>query len=219
MKKELDSKIYKYLELVYSKNQVMNITGFKNKEDILNEGIINSLLAFEPLINQIDRNSVYSLLDIGAGPGFPSVPVLIENQNLFKLTIMESQKKRCEFLKNVSEDLNLNFQIINSRAEEYNHNYVFDFITARALSSIKNIFLMSHHLLKKNGYWYLLKGENYQTEIDEFLHFFPEKSNDIEIYKYLTFDNKLSYIVKIKKTKNTPKNWPLKWNNILNYKK
>lgn len=78
---------------------------------------------------------------------------------------------------------------------------------------------MSHHLLKKNGYWYLLKGENYQAEIDEFLHFFPEKSKDIEIFKYLTFDNKLSYIVKIKKTKNTPKNWPLKWNNILNYKK
>ncbi|KKB26660.1 rRNA small subunit 7-methylguanosine (m7G)methyltransferase GidB [Mycoplasmopsis meleagridis] len=199
----------KYSFLVFEQNKVMNITGFKNTEEIWLEGIINSIDAFNPYMEIFPNN--LKLLDIGAGAGFPSLPFLIEN-NYCELTIIESQTKRCNFLKNVKNDLNLNFTIINDRTENVK-DYIFDVITARAVSSIKNIFLMSHHLLRDKGYFYLIKGENYQKELDEFINIFPEYKEKILIKKY----SKKSYVIVFQKIFKTPKNWPLSWNNIKKY--
>ncbi|KUH47638.1 16S rRNA (guanine(527)-N(7))-methyltransferase RsmG [Mycoplasmopsis meleagridis] len=199
----------KYSFLVFEQNKVMNITGFKNTEEIWSEGIINSIDAFNPYMEIFPNN--LKLLDIGAGAGFPSLPFLIEN-NYCELTIIESQTKRCNFLKNVKNDLNLNFTIINDRTENVK-NYLFDVITARAVSSIKNIFLMSHHLLRDEGYFYLIKGENYQKELDEFINIFPEYKEKILIKKY----SEKSYVIVFQKIFKTPENWPLSWINIKKY--
>ncbi|MGV2392560.1 UNVERIFIED_CONTAM: 16S rRNA (guanine(527)-N(7))-methyltransferase RsmG [Campylobacter lari] len=146
-------KLRKYAALIHKQNQVMNISGFKNEDQILDEGIIASLLTFEFCQEYFKTDfSDKKVLDIGAGAGFPSVPLLIALDNCFELTIIESITKRCDFLKKVKNELNLNMKVINSRAEEVTDlREYFDIITARALSSAKNIYLMSHHLLKQNG--------------------------------------------------------------------
>ncbi|WP_051617811.1 16S rRNA (guanine(527)-N(7))-methyltransferase RsmG [Mycoplasmopsis iners] len=208
-------KLKKYAELIHQKNQVMNITGFKSQEEIFSEGIINSLEAFKPFEDKFTDQNI-KLLDIGAGAGFPSLPFLIANPEKIDLTILESQKKRCDFLEDVAKTLNLRLNVINNRAEEEkSYNHFFDVVTARAVSSVKNMYLMAHHLLKLNGYFYLIKGENYQEELNEFFTFFPNKKKDVSVSQYTD----KSFIVFIKKSEETPKKWPLKWKNIIDYKK
>lgn len=208
-------KLKKYAELIHQKNQVMNITGFKSQEEIFSEGIINSLEAFKPFEDKFTDQNI-KLLDIGAGAGFPSLPFLIANPEKIDLTILESQKKRCDFLEDVAKALNLRLNVINNRAEEEkSYNNFFDVVTARAVSSVKNMYLMAHHLLKLNGYFYLIKGENYQEELNEFFTFFPNKKKDVSVSQYTD----KSFIVFIKKSEETPKKWPLKWKNIIDYKK
>lgn len=219
MKSEVINKLDKYAELIHEKNQVMNITGFKTLEAIKKEGIEDSLLAFNYLKNKfLNPNKTIKLLDIGAGAGFPSLPFLITNTEQIDLTIIESQTKRCNFLNNVASNLNLKVEILNLRAEETKKwADSFDFVTARAVSSIKNMYLMAHHLLKNEGYFYLLKGQNYQQELNEFLNSFPNKQKDIIVHDYANVLDQKSYIVMIKKTEKTPPSWPLKWKQIIEY--
>ncbi|UUM19305.1 16S rRNA (guanine(527)-N(7))-methyltransferase RsmG [Mycoplasma sp. 1018B] len=211
-------KIKKYIDLIHKRNQHFNLTGYKNHNEILENGILNSIEALN-FIWQYSKKESINLLDIGAGAGFPSVPFLIFSENNYKkhkinLTICESLQKRCLFLEEAKKYLELNFNIINKRAEEIKNREIFDFITARAVTSIKNLYLISHHLLKIGGYFIILKGENYKDELNEFLYFFPKQKDNIVVQPY----SSRSYLIIIKKNEKSSNKWPLKWKNIIQMK-
>ncbi len=208
----------KYAEMIYEQNKYMNISGFKTIEEIFDNGIISSLICLETYFNETNKEWINKkILDIGAGAGFPSIPFLLVNKN-FELTILESQNKRCIFLNSIKEAFGLNnLTIINSRAEDYiKETNSFDFITARALSSIKNIYMMSHHLLKLNGYWILPKGKKYKEELEEFYSKFYNHNSEVFTYNYI-YSNEQSYIIEIQKKQETNKKWPLQWKDIQKY--
>ncbi len=211
----------KYAKLVSEQNKVMNISGFKTLEDVFNLGVINSLYMLCSLKNIGFDLTNKNVLDIGAGAGFPSIPILLASKQKFNLTIIESQKKRVDFLNKLKEEFNLNtLKIIWNRAEEYKEELnSFDLITARAVSSLKNLYMMSNHLLKKNGIFYFPKGKNYQDEADELLKSFNYLANDLSIESIETLNNKeKEYYVKIIKKNDTPSSWPLSWKKIESYK-
>lgn len=90
--------LYRYAQMIYEKNKVMNICGFNSVDEIFNQGILGSILVFENAMNEYGLDFVNKkILDIGAGAGFPSVPLLIALDNKFELVIMESITKRCTF--------------------------------------------------------------------------------------------------------------------------
>lgn len=213
-------KLKKYASMIHEQNMVMNISGFKTEQEIFEQGIIASLLTFEFAQNSLKKEFIgKKMLDIGAGAGFPSVPLLIALDNSFELTIIESISKRCLFLEKVKKEFNLNLKIINSRAEEViDLKEYFDFITARALSSTKNIYLMSNHLLKQNGEWILPKGRSFLEEVQEFKDKFLKEANNINFYPYFDFtQNENSFLVTVSKPKPTPRGWPWSWSKIKNY--
>ncbi|VEU75660.1 glucose-inhibited division protein B [Mycoplasmopsis maculosa] len=213
-------KLKKYASMIHEQNMVMNISGFKTEQEIFEQGIIASLLTFEFAQNSLKKEFIgKKILDIGAGAGFPSVPLLIALDNSFELTIIESISKRCLFLEKVKKEFNLNLKIINSRAEEViDLKEYFDFITARALSSTKNIYLMSNHLLKQNGEWILPKGRSFLEEVQEFKDKFLKEANNINFYPYFDFtQNENSFLVTVSKPKPTPRGWPWSWTKIKNY--
>lgn len=213
-----NNKLFKYANLVFEYNQKKNITGFKTLEEIIEQGINDSVISFDQsqYIN-IDFGNKY-IADIGAGAGFPSLPSLIKNNN-FNLTIIEGMQSRCDFLNSVKNELSIDkLRIINSRAEKTkNLSNTFDIVCARAVSSIKNMFMLCHHLLKPGGLFYLLKGRNYQSEIEEFLNTFPDQKENIQVHEYRNVNNETSYIVLIRKNTKTPSNWPLSWKIIQNF--
>ncbi|WP_051604529.1 RsmG family class I SAM-dependent methyltransferase [Mycoplasmopsis californica] len=127
---------------------------------------------------------------------------------------------RCDFLNDVKNILNIsNLVVLNKRSEDtISLSESFDIVTARAVSSVKNMFLLTHHLLKIDGILCLPKGKNYIAEVEELLNLFPNEKNNISIHEYKNDSNEISAIVLIKKTKSTPKKWPLSWKQISNYK-
>ncbi|UUD35383.1 16S rRNA (guanine(527)-N(7))-methyltransferase RsmG [Mycoplasmopsis caviae] len=201
-----------YAQMIYDQNKVMNITGFKTLKDIYEQGILDSILAFENYVMQFDdRLEGKKILDIGSGAGFPSIPLLIALDNSFELTIIEAQEKRCDFLNKVKERFNLNVNIINNRVESVlNYKNYFDIITARAFASIKVICLSSMHLLKDNRKFVLLKGENFKQELLDLYSVNELTSLSFEAAEYDNLAGGLSYVVVFDKIK-VPKTWPLPW--------
>ncbi|UUM25714.1 16S rRNA (guanine(527)-N(7))-methyltransferase RsmG [Mycoplasmopsis agalactiae] len=212
--------LYKYAQMIYEQNKVMNICGFDSIDEIFNQGILGSILVFENAISEYNLDfKGKKILDIGAGAGFPSVPLLIALDNEFELVIIESIAKRCAFLETIKTEFKLNLTIINDRAENVNsYNSYFDYVCARALGSVIKIYLMANHHLAQNGCFILPKGKNYQDEVAEFQAKFNLEKGNITFFEYEDkINNEHSSLVVVKKTKPTPRGWPWKWAKIKNY--
>ncbi|MCS4536817.1 MULTISPECIES: 16S rRNA (guanine(527)-N(7))-methyltransferase RsmG [unclassified Mycoplasma] len=214
----MNEKTQKYINIIHEFNQHKNITGFKSIDELKNQGVLDSIKVMD-VAHEIGFDYTNKhVADIGAGAGFPSLPHLLENNNYY-LTIIEGMQSRCEFLESVKNQLNVeNFTIINARAEntkEYARQ--FDLVTARAVSSVKNMYMLTHHLLKDNGYLYLPKGKKFSDELNEFFNKFPDEKENTFVLKYTNSLNEDSFVVVIKKVLPTPKKWPLSWKQIKDY--
>ena len=92
-----------YFKLILKYNKVMDLTAV-NDDEIYERHFYNSLtIAFNNNFNGL------SLCDVGAGAGFPSIPLKIAFPDM-KLTIIDPLSKRMDFLKIVINELGLKEQ-------------------------------------------------------------------------------------------------------------
>lgn len=154
----------KYYEFLIQENKRYNLTAIKDKEEVYYKHFYDSLTLVKTNLIKED----VSLCDIGSGAGFPGVPLKILFPNL-KVTIVESQTKKTEFLKKLIKLLELeNVEIINKRAEEYAHKKYFDIVTARAVADLSILNELCIPLVKKGGYFIAMKG-SYEEELEKSL--------------------------------------------------
>ncbi|MDD7897358.1 16S rRNA (guanine(527)-N(7))-methyltransferase RsmG [Metamycoplasma hyosynoviae] len=207
--------LYKYYTLIEEENQKYNLTGFYN-EKLFCEGIIESILVFKEIETKICALSNKNILDIGSGVGFPSIPYFIYSNFNFNLFTHEPLGKRCNFLQLVKEKLNIkNLVIENIRTESSNEKEKFDFITARAVSELKNLIEISHHIGSLNSVFCFIKSNNYLNEINNASWIIKELDVKLETLKlepFFTISNNLIYY---HKTNSTPKNFPRDWAKII----
>ena len=105
-----------------------------------------------------------SWCDIGSGAGLPGVVIAIVTGD--PMTLVEPRRLRVEFLHDVVTRLGLeNVSIIAARADRVCGS--FDFITARAVSSLDRLLAMTVHLSNRGTRWILPKGEKAKSELDE----------------------------------------------------
>ncbi|EFF41154.1 16S rRNA (guanine(527)-N(7))-methyltransferase RsmG [Mycoplasmopsis alligatoris] len=206
----------KYFSLVTETNKVLNLTGFEG-DKLWEEGIYESLLFIDKIVTKTDSKT---LLDIGAGAGFPSIPYAIVNKNL-KITIYEPIKKRVDFLNTVVDTLSLekNVQIFALRAEDVKDKNCFDLVTARAVGDVSTMLMSSFHLISLNGYMALIKGKNYDSEIEHAQEILKRIKTEITIEKLDTHNQKDNNIIWIKKLRSASSKFPYKWKDIISYKK
>ncbi|MDT8337481.1 MAG: 16S rRNA (guanine(527)-N(7))-methyltransferase RsmG, partial [Candidatus Izemoplasmatales bacterium] len=119
-----DPKFSIYYENLISKNQVMNLTNIIEKTEVYEKHFYDSII----LSKVFDLKSK-SLLDIGAGAGFPSLPLKIVELNL-SVTIIDGLNKRINFLQELTQELTmLDVSLIHGRAEEMDKTKQYDFVT------------------------------------------------------------------------------------------
>ena len=207
----LSEKQIKQFELYYTTliewNQKMNLTAITQKEDVYLKHFYDSLtISFDyPLEQQ-------SLCDIGAGAGFPSIPLKIVYPNL-KITIVDSLTKRITFLKHLANVLELeNVTAISARAEEYAKDYreSFDIVTARAVARLNILDELCLPLVKINGDFITLKGLKAQEELKEAKAGIEKLGGKVtkEIDFTLTDENDYRSNIYIHKIKKTPSLYP-----------
>lgn len=153
-----------YFKLIDKYNKVMDLTAIYNEDEVYERHFYNSIsIAFND-----DFNNLH-LCDVGAGAGFPSIPLKIVFPNM-KLTIIDPLSKRMDFLKIVIKELQLeNVEILYLRAEDASKQYKekFDVVTARAVARLNILVEIVSQLIKVNGKFIAMKGEKGNEELQQ----------------------------------------------------
>lgn len=197
-----------YAELLVEWNGKMNLTAITEPDEIEVKHFLDCLM----LPKYFNLDYIQTVIDVGAGAGFPSVPLLIYKPDLC-LTMMDAINKRLTFLDTAVHALGLEAQLIHERAEaagqDENYREKFDLATARAVAPMNVLAEYCLPFVKVGGYFVALKGSNDDTE---------EAKNAIATLGGEIVDN-ISYklngteprsIVVIKKISQTPTQFPRK---------
>ena len=157
----------KYIELFLEANSKINLISKNDKKFIWEKHIYDSL-SFEKFLTKYDIKDLKNktLLDIGTGGGFPSVPLAIKYPEL-SVTALDSIKKKLNVIQSIKEDLGINnLSILCDRAENIRVGK-YDFITSRAVAALKILIPYALPLLKKGGYFVAYKSVKVDEEIQE----------------------------------------------------
>lgn len=157
----------KYREVLVEYNKYMNLTGITEQRDVYIKHFLDSVAIFE---NGYIMDDI-SIIDVGTGAGFPGIPYKICNPNI-KLTLLDSLKKRINFLKEVGSSIGFeDIEYIHGRAEDFgqnlNYREKYDIATARAVASLPVLLELCVPYIKVGGFFICLKGPNVENEIEE----------------------------------------------------
>lgn len=205
--KQLDE----YAKFLVEYNEKINLTAITNYEEIIEKHFYDSLLAIT------HKNIDGVLVDVGTGAGFPGVVLKIYNPNL-KVILLEPIKKRCVFLSELIQRLNLKeIEIINERGEDYvkKHREEYDYVTARAVTNLNALIEICGALVKVNGYFIALRGKDGILELDNAAK--PIKLMGFEkedVYKDELSDSSSRIVAFLKKQERTAKKFPRKYSII-----
>ncbi len=134
-------------------------------------------------------DSVCKMADIGSGGGFPAIPLKIMNPD-WNMHLIESKRMKALFLQEVVEQLTLqNITVMNVRAESL-HLSEIDLVTARAVSTLQQLWIWARPWLSGSGSLVTLKGGKMDQEEREFLSLFPDCS-----LRTVEIQNRKLYIV------------------------
>ncbi len=159
---EITSNFSEYKNAFLEENSKHNLIS-KNDEKFLYEKHIYDSLALKLFLNKYNINAG-TILDIGCGGGFPSVPLAIELKS-FKITGIDSINKKINSVNCIKEKLGLkNLELICDRAENLNKKY--DIVVSRAVANLEKLSKIALPLLKKNGYFVAYKSKKALSEID-----------------------------------------------------
>lgn len=200
-----------YARLLKEWNEKMNLTGITELEEVLDKHFYDSLLPF------FTYRMTGTLCDVGAGAGFPSIPLKIAYPEL-KITILEPLAKRITFMNAVIEELQLKeIQCYHQRAEDYAKDYreTFDMVTARAVANLPMLSELCIPLVKKEGLFVAMKGANGLEEDKEAAYAIKTLGCVLEKYEERKLNDGSSRInLFYRKKRNTPKAYPRSFGKI-----
>ncbi len=146
-----DNKIEKlliYLEFLYEKSKVMNLTANRDKEGILEKHFIDSLL-----LTKLIKDSEKRFVDVGTGAGFPGLVLAIIYDDK-EFLLVDSVRKKIEFINEVIEELHLdNVKTSFDRAEELikKERETYDVALCRGVANLRIILEYMIPFIKVNG--------------------------------------------------------------------
>ncbi|NLT41253.1 MAG: 16S rRNA (guanine(527)-N(7))-methyltransferase RsmG [Anaerolineae bacterium] len=162
----------RYYELLLEWNERFNLTAVTDEELVQVRHFADSLtclLATPALMAAAQKGSTCRLVDVGAGAGFPGLPIkIIWPQSA--LTLLESVGKKCAFLAEVASDLGLTgVEVVNARAEEAGqdaaHRERYDVVLARAVADLPVLAEYCLPLARLQGLVIAQKGDDVAEEV------------------------------------------------------
>ena len=214
---ELEEKTLSLLEEYYNilieENKKYNLTRIIEKKDVYLKHFYDSL-TITKIINIVEQN----ICDLGSGAGFPGLVLAICFPHA-KITLIESNGKKCSFLNIVKEKLSLqNVNIINARVEEFakESREIYDIVTARAVAPIKHLLEYGVPLVKIKGHFIAMKS-NVDEETKNIENYYKKLNIKLEnkIEFNLPKENSLRTLLKYQKNEKTNINYPRRYSEII----
>ena len=196
-------------------NKITNLTAITDE----NEVILKHFLDSATVCKYIPKGA--SVIDIGCGAGFPSLPIAILRDDV-QVTSLDSTGKKIEFVKSFAKASNLsNSTAINARAEEFvaNNREQFDICVSRAVARLNVLSELCIPFVKTEGSFIAMKASKGNEEYEE------AKAGISKLGAELSSLNKNSIIFHgdtiereiyvFKKTKKTPQEFPRRYAQML----
>ena len=201
-------KLDEFAEILLQYNKKFNLTAITNPNEIVYKHFVDSFLVFRA----IDLKFNSSLMDVGAGAGFPSTPIAIVRRDLFA-TQLDGLKKRVLFLQKINSHFDLNSQSIHGRAEEFakkiEYREKFDYVTARAVASMDKLAEYCLPFAKIGGFFIAMKGPEYAPELEQATKAIKVLGGKIEKIQTFKLENSSTRtIILVKKISQTPAKYP-----------
>ncbi len=203
---ELKERFEAFKNILLDYNNRFNLTAITDEKDIYMKHFLDCVAG-----DMFFDESV-SVVEIGSGGGFPSVPLKLLRGDL-KFTLVESTGKKCEYLKAVVDKLQLDcVQVVNARAEELGkdkkYREKFDVCTARAVARLNTLAEYCLPFVKVGGLFIAYKG-NCPEEIEEAKKAFEVLGGELRhVEKYELPNGESRTLVVVKKIKHTPEKYP-----------
>ena len=191
-------------------NEKFNLTAIKEEDAFLEKMIFDSAIALQNL-DLKDKK----VIDVGTGAGFPGMVLYILNPSMH-LTLLDSTKKKIDYLSSYCKDHQYDVECITSRVEEFDNKENYDFAFARAVAPLNILMELIIPLLKVGGTFISLKGQGFEKEIDECQNAFKKLNCHLEkiIEDELPESLEKRVMIYIVKDKQTNKKYPRQYSDI-----
>ncbi|HPV48424.1 MAG TPA: 16S rRNA (guanine(527)-N(7))-methyltransferase RsmG [Smithellaceae bacterium] len=165
-------------------NEKINLISEKSAGEIINRHFLDSLSPARYI-----PPGGGCMLDAGSGAGFPGIPLKIAHPDI-KLHLLEANRKKISFLKNVIRSLKLNqTQIIHDRTENVLRGEIwrgkFEILVSRAAFKLPYLLELADYFLGREGLLITLRGEDLAGEISQLMKD-PHISTKYLINQYIT---------------------------------
>lgn len=158
--------LVKYAEFLADQGTVRGLIGPREVDRLWERHILNCAVPALSEHNLLPHNS--TVIDVGSGAGLPGLVWTIIRPDL-TVTLVESMKRRTEFLEEAVELLGLSerVQVVRARAEEVKGSLKAEVTTARAVAALPKLLGWLAPLTSENGQIVAMKGESAATELEE----------------------------------------------------
>ena len=202
----------RYRDLLLERNAQFNLTAIRDPEEVERKLFLDALAILPTLDSAISPgvDDRIRLVDIGAGAGFPGLPLKIARPDL-DLTLIDATAKKTAFLSEVIGDLNLrDARAVHGRAEDLGHDRAyrecFDVAAARAVAGLPALLEYVVPFLRVGGTALLAKGLQIDEELRDGRRAVGMLGAEIVSADRLPLDG--TRLVVAAKTRPTPANYP-----------
>ena len=173
-----------FIKDLKEKNKSINLVGRSTIDNIWDRHVCDSI----QMVSYI-QNKKHKILDMGTGAGIPGIFLSILGCS--KVVMIDSTRKKTDFIKDVITKLNISPIVVNTRLEKFNTTPA-NYIVSRALAPLEKLISYSLLFSNKETSLLFLKGRNVNNEILDA----KKKYN----FRYSVFDSLSSgegYVLKI----------------------
>ena len=199
-------------EELIEKNKVMNLTAITEPQEVARLHFLDCMA----LLNVADFQNK-TVIDVGCGAGFPGVPLKIAESSL-RLTLLDSLKKRIDWLSQVLPEIGVEAECVSARAEEYavEHRESYDMAVSRAVARLNMLAELCLPLVKVGGTFVAMKSTDSDEEISQAARGIGMLGGKVEkIIDYpVPGTDTVHRAVVIRKVKKTPGQYPRRFAKI-----
>ena len=188
---EQQAQLLAYMDLIGKWTKVYNLTAIRDANEMLTHHLLDSLAVIAPLRRELaklpladavtvehgstgglkvdsqsaqtNKQTQFSLLDVGAGAGLPGIVIAITCPEI-SVTCVDTVAKKAAFIQQVAATLKLpNLKGLHARVESLTQPY--DVVCSRAFASLIDFTTWSKAALAEGGVWMAMKGKHPDQEL------------------------------------------------------
>ena len=207
---EQAEKLSAYFAMLEEASKSFNLISYTDVEEMVTRHFLDALAAPALKLLAPFRN----IIDVGTGAGFPGLPLAIV-LNRPQITLLDSLRKRTDFLQTVVEKLALpNTTVVHARAEDYARTACrerYDAALSRAVASLPVLLEYTLPFVRVGGAVLAWKGPSAPAEIAEAEHAASILgSRELKAHPYTISEHQNFFIVEAKKFRPAPSIYPRK---------